>query len=163
MNDSRSMPTRTHWLENRIPPPLVWMAAAAAMWTVARRLSPSPAATAGRTAVALFLGVIALGIIGLGIHAFRRARTTMSPLNIQGAVTVVSSGVFGFTRNPMYVGLTALLVAWAVHLASPWALFGPAVFALFIDRFQIQPEERALRSKFGTAYEEYRARVRRWI
>ncbi len=163
MNDATPVPARTHWLENRVPPPLVLMVVAAAMWAVTRRLAPASGPTTGRTAVAVSLGVIALGIIGFGIHAFRRARTTMSPLNIQGAVTVVSSGVFGFTRNPMYVGLTALLVAWAVHLASPWALFGPAVFALFIDRFQIQPEERALRSKFGTAYEEYRARVRRWI
>lgn len=63
----------------------------------------------------------------------------------------------------MYVGLTSLLVSWAVYLAAPWSLLGPAFFVLFISRFQIIPEERAMVAKFGAAYGDYKCGVRRWL
>jgi len=63
----------------------------------------------------------------------------------------------------MYVGFAAMLVGWAVCLAAPWALVGPVAFVLFTNRFQIIPEERVMRDKFGQAYDDYQAQVRRWI
>jgi protein-S-isoprenylcysteine O-methyltransferase Ste14 len=84
-------------------------------------------------------------------------------VDIEAASTLVTGGVFRYTRNPMYVALTALLLAWTAWLAAPWAAFCPVAFALFITRFQIIPEERVLRAKFGRAYEDYAQRVRRWI
>ena len=97
------------------------------------------------------------------ILAQLRPRTTISPVDIEAASTLVTGGVFRYTRNPMYVALTALLLAWTAWLAAPWAAFCPVAFALFITRFQIIPEERVLRAKFGRAYEDYAQRVRRWI
>ena len=89
--------------------------------------------------------------------------TPLDPVHIDRASTLVTSGVYRVTRNPMYLGLTVLLLAWAVFLAAPWTLLGPVVFALFISRFQIAPEEHAMREKFGVQYEAYAARVRRWL
>lgn len=63
----------------------------------------------------------------------------------------------------MYVGVGLVLVAWAVFLSSVWALLGPVAFVLFITRFQIVPEERALARRFGGEYASYKARVRRWL
>jgi protein-S-isoprenylcysteine O-methyltransferase Ste14 len=63
----------------------------------------------------------------------------------------------------MYVGVLTILIAWAVLLAAPLALIGPTAFAAYITRFQIRPEERALSVLFGTEYEDYRSRVRRWL
>ena len=63
----------------------------------------------------------------------------------------------------MYVGLTLVLIGWAAFLCSAWALPGPVVFVLYITRFQIVPEERVLAGKFGAAYAQYTARVRRWL
>ena len=79
------------------------------------------------------------------------------------ASSLVTSGVYGVTRNPMYVGLLFVLVAWASLLAAPWTLIGPLVFVAYISRFQIAPEERALSTIFGDAYSQYRTRVRRWL
>jgi protein-S-isoprenylcysteine O-methyltransferase Ste14 len=63
----------------------------------------------------------------------------------------------------MYVGFALFLLAWAVYLASLWALAGVAGFVLYINRFQIVPEERALKSLFGDEFEDYRLRVKRWL
>jgi protein-S-isoprenylcysteine O-methyltransferase Ste14 len=75
----------------------------------------------------------------------------------------VTGGIFRYTRNPMYVGFTSLLVGWACYLSVPWLLFEPIAFAIFITRFQIIPEERVMSVKFGQDYTDYRQRVRRWL
>ena len=79
------------------------------------------------------------------------------------SAVLVSSGVYRITRNPMYVGMVFILLAWAVVLASLWALFGPILFAVCTTRFQIKPEERVLAARFGDEFASYRARVRRWL
>jgi len=109
------------------------------------------------------ISLFALLVAGSAMLAFRRAKTTVSPVQIDAASRVVSNGVYRHTRNPMYVGLTALLTSWAVWLSAPWTLLGPAVFFLFTQRFQIIPEERAMQSRFGRGYSEYKRKVRRWI
>lgn len=72
-------------------------------------------------------------------------------------------GVYRATRNPMYVGLALLLLAWTVYLGAPLALLGVAAFVAYITRFQIVPEERVLAQKFGPEFGAYRSRVRRWL
>jgi protein-S-isoprenylcysteine O-methyltransferase Ste14 len=63
----------------------------------------------------------------------------------------------------MYVGLTAVLVGWALWLSVPWVLLGPVSFTLFVRRFQIIPEERVMGATFGRDYEEYLKHVRQWL
>jgi protein-S-isoprenylcysteine O-methyltransferase Ste14 len=94
---------------------------------------------------------------------FRRARTTVNPMRPQASSSLVTGGIYRYTRNPMYVGLLFVLVGWAVLLSSPWTLAGPVACALYLQRFQIKPEEEALAGMFGAAYAEYAARVRRWL
>lgn len=150
-------------LENRIPPPAVFLLIAAAMWLGCRF---APAVAIDRVArlvvVAGFAGAAGL-VGGLGVRAFGRARTTINPVRIDQASALVTTGIYRLTRNPMYVALTLLLCAWTIFLAVPWAAAGPLVFVAFITRFQIVPEERVLAGIFGDAYAAYRRRVRRWI
>ncbi|MNJ74873.1 hypothetical protein D3C77_718740 [compost metagenome] len=87
----------------------------------------------------------------------------VNPLKPASASALVTSGIYRVTRNPMYLGFALVLAAWTVFLASPFTLLGIAAFVLYIDRFQILPEERALHQLFGEAMDEYCARVRRWI
>jgi protein-S-isoprenylcysteine O-methyltransferase Ste14 len=80
------------------------------------------------------------------------------------AASMVTSGVYRFTRNPMYLGMFCLLAAWAAWLGRLAPLLaGLPAFVLYMNRFQIRPEERALEQRFGAAFREYAARVRRWI
>ena len=150
-------------LENKFPPPLVTLVIGAAMWGVARRQHPISIEPYLHHALIVLTASFGLVVGPAGIWEFRRRRTTIDPVRIDNASLVVTTGVYRLTRNPMYVGLTALLTTWAVWLAVPLTLLGPLVFAWFTHRFQILPEERAMGARFGREYDDYRARVRRWL
>lgn len=146
-------------VENRIPPPLVTLALGTAMWAVA----PDDPAPLGReiAAVGLFLAAGSLGFPAL--RAFRRLRTTIDPVRIDRASQLVTVGIYVRTRNLMYVGLVLLTGSWALWLGGLWVWGGPILLALWLDRFQIRPEERALSTRFGDQYLLYRSEVRRWL
>lgn len=150
-------------LELKIPPPVVALVAVAAMWGLAQVLPVVDLPRGMRLALA---GVVALsGVIttGWGFAIFRRARTTVNPHHPAKSTSLVTSGPYRATRNPMYLGLLLVLAGWAVYLASLPALLGPVAFVLYIGRFQIAPEERVLQGLFGDEYLAYTTRVRRWL
>lgn len=133
------------------------------MWVTAIALPADRVAGGWRLPLAVFCAALGVLVALLGFSALSQANTTINPVNPEKASAVVTGGIYRFTRNPMYVGLTALLIAWTIWLSEPWALLGPIAFMLYMTRFQIIPEERAMSSKFGRAYDEYRNRVRRWL
>ena len=149
-------------LELKVPPPLVALLVALAMWGLARASPPSGELSL-RVAVALALAVIGVAFSVSGVLAFRRAKTTKNPMKPQAASSLVVTGVYRLTRNPMYLGLSLVLLAWAAFLWSAWELLGPAVFVAYISRFQIIPEEKVLDTLFGADYSAYKAKVRRWL
>lgn len=151
------------WLEHKIPPPIVVVIAAVGMWSLAGIAPSIPLDNYWRWITAGGLALGGLMIARLGVRDFVRAETTINPMNIDAASTLVTTGIFAYTRNPMYLGMTVLLVGWAIFLSGVWTLLGPLLFVLFITRFQILPEERVLAGKFGTSYSAYTQKVRRWI
>ncbi len=150
-------------LELKIPPPAVALIFAVAMWGIASFTHMIEVPTPVRAVVAIAIALIGGGISFAGITAFRRASTTVNPLQPEKASSLVTGGIYRVTRNPMYVGLGFVLVAWASFLAAPWTLIAPVAYVAYISRFQITPEERVLSSIFGDAYSSYKAKVRRWL
>jgi len=108
--------------------------------------------------------LIAALIIGLpAVLGFRRAKTTVNPLKPDAASALVVRGVYRWTRNPMYLAMLLLLIAW-VCIVSNWAALAMLpLFVAYLNRFQIGPEERALQARFGAEFESYRRQVRRWL
>ena len=146
-----------------IPPPLIGLLTGAGMWGLARML---PDLTIEASLLRwCALAVMAVGVLieAVSVLAFLRARTTVTPLKPEKASTLVVSGLYHVSRNPMYLGMLILLMGWALWLANPAALMLPPVFVIYLTLFQIKPEEAALSEKFGSDYEAYRGRVRRWI
>ena len=152
-----------HWLDHKIPPPVIGALVAAGRWAVAEVGPQFDLALQAWYVVAGVLVVVGLGFDLLGLIAFRASRTTINPLRPERSTALVTGGVYRVTRNPMYVGMALLLLAWAVYLSSLLPFAGPAVFVVYITRFQIQPEERALQATFGDDFARYAARVRRWL
>lgn len=150
-----------HRLELKIPPAIVAAVIAAGMWLVAYTL---PAFTYAPMLVATVgLGVIGFAIIGWAMLSFLEAQTTVNPMKPSSASVLVTSGVYRHTRNPMYLGTFLILVGWALFLANALSFLVLPAFILYMNQFQIKPEERALTARFGREYLEYMAQVPRWI
>ena len=150
-------------LELKIPPPAIAALVAGAMWALSRVTPLLQIPTGIRQLLALAVALVGIGFSAAGVISFRRAKTTLNPTKPQLTSSLVSSGIYTVTRNPMYVGLLFLLIALAIFLSSAWALLGPATYFVYIGRFQIAPEERALTALFGTEYITYLSKVRRWL
>lgn len=151
------------FLETRFPPPLVALVIAVLMWLASYWL---PATSLPRGLTYAIAAVVLLAGLSFSIRAmrsFRKADTTANPVRIEKASSLVTDGVYLFSRNPMYVGVTLDLCAIAFFLNCLWTLVGPAIFVAYTTRFQIMPEERLLAAKFGDAYRDYCQRVRRWL
>ena len=151
------------WLELKLPPLLVWLVFAAAMFGVASSAPRLSFALPGSSGVALALVVLGVAVAFSGVFAFRGKRTTVNPLTPGAASSVVSDGVYRVSRNPMYLGLLLALAGWAVYLSNAGAALLLPGFVAYMTRYQIKPEERALLAKFGSDFAQYMARVRRWL
>ncbi|EED38272.1 isoprenylcysteine carboxyl methyltransferase family protein [Stenotrophomonas sp. SKA14] len=151
------------WLETRIPPPLVMLLCGGIGYLASR-------VAVGMRVPLPMPGVLAAALVTLGVVlnllpklAFRRARTTVNPLRPSASSALVTHGVYRYTRNPMYLGQSIVLAGAMLYLQNPVAWLAVPLFVLYITRWQIVPEERALSARFPGAYAIFCQRVRRWV
>ncbi len=156
-------PAPVHSLDLKVPPLVVLAVVAGLMWLGARAVPAAGFSLPARPAIALALAVSGVVTALAGVVSFRRAKTTVNPLKPETAASLVVSGIYRVTRNPMYLGALVVLIAWALFLANALAFALAATFVLYLNRFQIAPEEKALTSLFGSEFTAYCAKVRRWI
>lgn len=150
-------------LELKIPPVAQLVLFAAAMWGTTLLAAPMSLPLVGRIAAGVLLCFFGAAICLAGVAAFRREKTTVNPTKPARASALVSNGIYGITRNPMYLGFLLMLLGLAAYLANGVSLIGPVAFVLYMNRFQITPEERALTKIFGQTFIDYKSRVRRWL
>ena len=150
-------------LELKIPPLLLVIIFGGVMWAVSRILPAGYLTIPGK--LWLSAAVLAVGgcIALLGVLEFRSADTTVDPRTPHQSESLVVKGVYRFTRNPMYLGFLLMLVAWGLFLGSVFAALLLPLFIVYMNRFQILPEERHMRALFGEAFDRYASRVRRWL
>jgi len=150
-------------LELKIPPPALMLLFAVTMWLLSVSAPSLALALPWRVPVALILWSAGIAIALAALFEFRRAKTTVNPFTPEAAAAIVTSGIYRYSRNPMYVGLLLALSGWFVWLSHLLAFVLLPMFVLYINRFQIEPEERALSAKFGGLFRDYRHSVRRWL
>lgn len=152
---------------NRIPwPPILYLAALLAAWVLEMIWSTSSLALWADGGAWLRAVGIALLCLGVGLDlgsmlAMHRAHTNVLPH--RGAQHLVTTGVFAFSRNPIYLGNTLALAGIALALSLPWLLMTTLLVAVLVDRLAIRREERHLSARFGPAFTDYARRVPRWI
>lgn len=144
----------------KIPPVVVFALFALLMWVVARHVSFIDFRSLYLAVACVMVGVC---VAFAGVVAFRRARTTLNPHRVENSTALVASGIYAFTRNPMYLGLAIMLVGWAFWQGELLTLLGVVGFMVYITYFQIRPEEQVLKAKFGKSFDEYCHRTRRWL
>lgn len=150
-------------LELKIPPAVVMLVCGGLMWAAARWLPgiwiPEQVHT-----------ILPKALLGLGalisiasLVSFSRARTTVDPTKPHASTSLVTSGVYRISRNPIYLGMLLILLAWGVKLSNLASVALTIGFVLYMTRFQILPEERFLEEIFGDEFTAYKQRVRRWL
>lgn len=150
-------------LELKIPPVVLVALFSVAMWGLAHVVAflVLPAIF-GVVLAGIFISAGAI-IALMGVQAFRHANTTVDPRVPQQSSRLVASGIYRYSRNPMYLGFLLLLTGIACYLGNIAAFALLPLFVLYMNCFQIEPEERFLQQKFGAEYQVYLTQVRRWL
>jgi protein-S-isoprenylcysteine O-methyltransferase Ste14 len=150
-------------LELKIPPIVLLLLTGAAMWVLPALAPAFTLQVPYRQALALILAFSGVTVAVAGVVSFRRAGTTVNPTRPQDTSSLVTTGIYRLSRNPMYLGFLLALLAWTVFLANVLALLPVVAFVVYMNRFQITPEERALAVMFGAEFNAYKQKVRRWV
>ena len=151
-------------LELKIHPPFVLILFGVLAWFISNEI-PSPVEIPELVSklTAITLGVVGLTVIISAMFEFYRAKTTINPTKPSNTTSLVTRGIYRFTRNPMYLALLLFLTGWVMYLGNIIGMVVPFIFIAYISRFQIHPEEQILLSKFGEVYSSYYNEVKRWI
>ncbi len=146
-----------------IPPPVYALMIGALMWLLSQNAPLAHFISSPWNKIGLVFIVMAFSFELWSALLFFRSHTTVNPMKPDKSKTIVTTGTYQFTRNPMYLGLLTVLLGYAIWLGamSPFLLL--PLFVLLITTQQIIPEEEMLEKNFGKEYLDYKARVRRWI
>lgn len=154
---------RHSFLESRIPPPIVLLITILLIWFISNFDNTLEITKGWRWGSAIVFTLIGLILDVSSVLLFFKSKTTVNPLKPNSSKQLVIKGFFNYSRNPMYLGMVFIALAAVCFFASPFSLIAILGFIWFIAKYQIIPEERAMRANFGTAYDNYRQRVRRWL
>ncbi|MAM15233.1 MAG: hypothetical protein CMF90_06195 [Candidatus Marinimicrobia bacterium] len=148
-------------MKKRIPPPLIAMLCVLIIF-LSKSIFPS-FVFSYKLQLGIFVITIGFLLLIISIKSFIDNKTTINPLNLKKSTYLVTSGVFRFSRNPMYLGMLLFLLGTAIILNIIGGLIISILFIFYMNFFQIIPEEKALQNLFGKNYRNYRKTVRRWI
>ena len=150
-------------LDLKIPPAVVGLVVASLQWVVTVSVPFLYIDVPMRSFFAAFLGILGMCIGIYGVIAFRLASTTVNPHAPQKTSSLVCTGLYARTRNPMYLGIALVLLGWAVYLSNGGAFALVPAFIAYLNTFQIKPEETHLRTLFPNEFNSYCERTRRWM
>ncbi|MEM7612791.1 MAG: isoprenylcysteine carboxylmethyltransferase family protein [Pseudomonadota bacterium] len=147
----------------KTPPPLLAIAVGIGIWLISNSPVAVPFTFAFSDNLARIAGAVGIAVAVLGLVQFRKHRTTIDPLNPGKASSLVTDGVFAVTRNPMYLGMLIVLLAFGLLQGTLTGMAFAFVFVPIINALQIEPEEQAMHALFGDAFRDYCQRTRRWL
>ena len=148
-------------MNNKIPPPIVTLAFGLAIY-FSRPIFPDFSNTIFNI-LSILLIILGPLILLSAARSFKSHQTTINPINIDKATSLVVSGVFKYSRNPMYLGMVLILLSISFKFNLIGGIFLTLFFALYITKFQIIPEEAVMEKLFGDDFQKYKEKIRRWI
>lgn len=148
-------------MNNKIPPPIVTLAFGLMIY-FSRNIFPDINNIIFYV-LSLFFIILGPFILISAVRSFKAEQTTINPININNASSLVISGVFKYSRNPMYLGMVFILLALSFWFNLVGGILFTSIFIMYITKFQIIPEEAAMKSIFGEDFNKYKNKTRRWI
>ena len=148
-------------METKIPPPLVTLVFGLSIY-FSRGMFPAVEAQYSFY-LGAFLLLLGFFILISAVRLFKKDKTTVNPLSPEQATKLVTDGIFKHSRNPMYLGMAFVLGSMAVFFNVIGGIILIALFCVYITKFQIIPEERAMRELFSQEFDRYVKETRRWI
>ena len=146
-----------------IPPVIVLLLFALLMWGISLVAPGLSVEREVRWSVAGAIALTGLLLSVVAVVQFRKTKTTVHPMMPAETSAIVTSGVYSYTRNPMYLGMLLVLIGWGFYLMNPFSILFSFGFIGYMNRYQIIPEEQILESKFGEEYSLYKQSVARWF
>ena len=143
-----------------LPPPLILL-----LFLIADALTAIPRFTFGAVTIVIsaLLASVSLAMILHTAWQMRKKRTTLNPLHAEKSTTFVTGGCYAWSRNPIYLGMSGLQLAFALYVGSLIGILAAPLFMLVVARLHIDFEEEQLRKHFGLEWKRYEQRVRRWL
>ncbi|WP_422860206.1 methyltransferase family protein [Flagellimonas sp. S174] len=147
----------------KIIPPLVMLFFAGAMYALAEFLPVGQFDFFGRKELAIGLLGLAVLVMALALFQFIKVKTTTNPIDLTKTSSLVTQGIFKYSRNPMYLAMLLILLGFGLKLGNAFNTLIAAGFVYYMNHFQIRFEEEALERKYGKAYSIYKKNTRRWF
>ena len=148
-------------MNNKIPPPIVTFICGITIYYSKSLFNQFFTYT--NTSISLFFLILGLYVFLSAVRLFRKQKTTVNPLEPRQASSLVTSGIFKFSRNPMYLGMLIILLSISFKFNFIGGMIISLSFYVFITNFQILPEEKAMKELFGDKFIQYSNTTRRWI
>ena len=148
-------------MNNKIPPPIVTIICGIAIYFSKSYFNQF--FNYSNNTISLFLLILGLVVFISAVKSFRVHKTTVNPLEPRKATSLVTSGIFKFSRNPMYLGMLIILLSISFKFNLIGGMITSLFFYIFITKFQIIPEEEAMNELFGNQFIDYVKKTRRWI
>ena len=148
-------------MKTTIPPPVITLICALLIY-LSKSLFPELTFNYSNQ-LCLFFLISGFSIILISFQTFKKEKTTINPIKIEKATSLVTSGIFKYSRNPMYLGMVLILISTAVKFSFYGGVLVIVFFVYFITIFQILPEEKAMKKLFGEDFLKYKNKTRRWL
>ena len=148
-------------MNNKIPPPIVTLFFGLCIY-LSRPYFPE-FSNLVLNAVSIISFVVGIFVFAAAVSSFKKQKTTVNPISIEKASSLVISGIFKYSRNPMYLGMVLILLAVSFKFNLIGGIVLTMLFAGYITKFQIIPEEIVMDKLFGDEFEKYKNKTRRWI
>jgi len=147
----------------KVPPAVQTLIFSFSMWVIDKYFILGDFTFNGQKITAKIIFSFGILLTILAIWSFKKAKTSSDPTNPSKATTLVTHGIYKYSRNPMYLTILIVLFSWMIALGNIFNIIILIIFVYYITTYQIKPEEEALTKLFKNDYTNYCNKVRRWI
>ena len=145
----------------KIPPPILVLILVVSNYFSSRKIDLIH--LPNQDIISIIILLIGMLILINPIFKFIKSKTTIDPIKFKKVNKLITSGIYKYSRNPMYLGLLMVVISTSIFYLNFFSITTPFLFYCWINRFQIKREEIFLTEKFGKEYILYKTKTRRWI